>query len=90
MQCYTRQFTSKILRIPLVGHYNYHTKGAKNKSNMQEQKDQGLICSHWEEAIIKENRTPDIPMDLMQKETIDQVNKNHDKNDKQQSKFNRK
>jgi len=90
MQCCTRQFTSKIIRIPLVAHYNYHTNGAKNKPNIQEQKDQNLICSHWEEAIIKEQRMPDVPLDLMQKETIDQVHNDHPNQNKKQSKFNKK
>ena len=89
MQCCTRQMASKILRIPLAAHYNYHTNSAKNESNVQEQGDHGLICSQWEEAIIREHRTSDIPLELMQKETIDQVHKDHHKHENQQAKPNR-
>lgn len=90
MQCCARQLTSKILRIPFVGYANYHTNGATNKSNVQDQRDHGLICSHWEEAIIKEHRMPDVPLDLMQKETIAQVRDDHHQHDEQQSNFNLK
>ena len=43
---------------------------------MQGQQDESLISSEWEEAIIKEQRKPDIPFDLMQKDTIDQLHNN--------------
>jgi hypothetical protein len=60
--------------------------------DMQEQQDNGLISSEWEEAIIKEQRIPDVPLDLMQKETIDQIhnnnNHNHKNFNKQQSNLN--
>ncbi len=58
---------------------------------MQEQEDNGLICSKWEEAIIKEQRMPDIPFDLMQKYTIEEIynNAHNYKNDKkEESNFN--
>jgi hypothetical protein len=82
MQCYTRHLISKVIRIPIVGHYNYHTNGTINKMDTQEQQDNGLISSEWEEAIIKEQRIPDVPLDLMQKETIDQIHNNNNHNHK--------
>jgi len=93
MQRCTCHFISKIIRIPLVGQYKYHTKDTKNNMNTQEQQDNGLISSEWEEAIIKEQHMPDIPFDLMQKETIAQIQNNdpnHKNSNKQQSNFNAK
>jgi hypothetical protein len=79
MQCCTRQLISKIIRVPIIGQYNYYTNSNNIKSSVQEQHGEGLICSEWEETIIKEQRMPDVPFDLMQKNTIDQVhNNNHD------------
>ncbi len=90
MQRYTCHFVSKIIRVPLVGQYKYHTNGTKNNVNTQEQQDNGLICSEWEEAIIKEQHVPDTPFDSMQKETIVQIqnNPNHKNSNKQQSNLN--
>jgi hypothetical protein len=91
MQCCTRHLISKVIRIPIVGHYNYYTNATINKMDMQEQQDNGLISPEWEEAIIKEQRIPDVPLDLMQKETIDQIhnnNYNHANYNKQQSNLN--
>jgi hypothetical protein len=85
MQCCTRHVISKIIRIPLVGQYNYRMNGTKAKMTTQEQQDNGLICSKWEEAIIKEQRMPDISFDSMQKNSIAHVhNKLKNKNDKKQ------
>jgi len=85
MQCCTHRVISKISRIPLVGQYNYRTNGTKTKVTTQEQQDNGLICSKWEEAIIKEQRTPDISFDLMKKNSIEHVDKkSKNKNDKKQ------
>ncbi len=80
MQCCTRHLISKVIRIPIVVHYNYHTNGTINKMDTQEQQDNGLISSEWEEAIIKEQRIPDVPLDVMQKETINQIHNNHNHN----------
>ncbi len=87
MQCCTRHLISKIIRIPIVGHHNYYRNGRKNKNAIEGQKDNGLICPAWEEAIIKEQRMPDIPLDLMQKQTIQQIHKNYNQ---QQSNLNTK
>jgi hypothetical protein len=48
--------------------------------DMQEQQDNGLISPEWEEAIIKEQRIPDVSFNLMQKETIDQIHNNNNHN----------
>jgi hypothetical protein len=86
MQRCNYQFISKILHVRVVGQYGYHTDNSKSKMTMQEQEDNGLICSKWEEAIIKEHRMPDIPLDLMQKYTIDEIynNAHSHKNDKKE------
>ncbi len=80
-------FMSKLIRVPLVGQYNYHTNGTKNNITTQEQQGNDLICSEWEEAIIKEQHRPDIPFDSMQKETIAQIHNKNNSN-KQQSNAN--
>ena len=84
MQNCTRQCVSTVARLLVYGQYNYHTNGAKNNMTTQSQRDHSLICPEWEEAIIKEQRTPDAPFDSMQKDTIDQIHKQKDCN-KQQS-----
>ena len=83
MQRYTGLFISKIVRVPLFGQYNYHTNGTQNNMNTPEQQESHLICSEWEEAIIKEYRTPDVPFDLMQNESIYKIH--IDNSNKQQS-----
>ncbi len=87
MQRCTCHFMSKLIRVPLVGQYNYHTNGTKNNITTEEQQGHGLICSEWEEAIIKEQQRPDIPFDSMQKETIAQI-QNKNNSNKQQSNAN--
>jgi len=89
MQRCTHHSIVKIIRIPIFLQYNYHTNGTKKTTmTTQKQQENGLICSEWEEAIIKEQRKPDASFDLMQKDTIDQIHKSNlnDKNySKQQS-----
>jgi hypothetical protein len=88
MQRCTCRFICKIIQVPLVGQYNYHTNGTKNNRTTEELQGNDLICSVWEEAIIKEQRMPDIPFDSMQKDTIAQLhndNQNHKNSNQQQS-----
>ncbi len=91
MQHCTRHLISKIIRVPVLQGYSYHTNNTKNTATTEEQQGHDLICSKWEEAIIKENRKADIPFDLMQKTTIDYVqnnNHNYKNSNKQQSNLN--
>ncbi len=80
MQRCVAHYISKIIRVPITGQYNYHTNGTKTNMITQGQQDNGLISSEWEEAIIKEQRIPDIPFDLMQKDTIAKIHNNSFKN----------
>lgn len=50
-----------------------------------EHRDHTLICPRWEEAIIREHRTSDVPFDLMQKETIDMIHNRDNPNKQQQA-----
>jgi hypothetical protein len=84
MQSCARQSVSKVARILVYGQHNYHSNSTNKNMTTQQQQDHGLICSEWEEAIIKEQRTPDLPFDSMQKDTIDQIH-NHKNDYKQQS-----
>ncbi len=91
MQRYTGLLISKIVRVPLFGQYNYHTIGTQNNMNTPEQQESHLICSEWEEAIIKEHRTPDVSFDSMQKESIYKIHMNNSNlidSNKQQSNLN--
>ena len=85
MQCYTRQLVSSIIRMPVFGHYNYCAFSDKRECNVEEKKDDTLICCEWEEAIIREQRSPDIPFDLMEKQTISQVQNNYRDNQRSSS-----
>lgn len=76
MQCYTRRLVSKVIQIPMAEYCNHYMYQINKRTSIQESKDNDLICPEWEEAIIKEHRTPDVPLDLMQKETIERIHKN--------------
>ncbi|CAF4098198.1 unnamed protein product [Adineta steineri] len=83
MQCCTRSLISKIIHAPIIRQCNYRTNGKQNSGINEEEQNNNLICSKWEEAIIKVQQMPDIPFDLMQKNTIDHIhNKNNYKNKK--------
>ncbi|CAF0723105.1 unnamed protein product [Adineta steineri] len=73
MQRCTYQLISKTIRIPVLQRYNYQTNSTKNKTTTEEDHHNNLICSKWEEAIIKEQRVPDTSFDLMQKDTITRI-----------------
>ena len=89
MQCCTRRLISRIIRMgPMIGQNNYSTNGITNIKSTQEQHGNGLICTEWEEAIIKEQRLPDVSFNLMQKDTIDHLH-NHQSDKKQQSSMNK-
>lgn len=80
MQRCVTHFVSKIIRVPIIRQYNCHTNSTKNEITTQEQQDNGLISSEWEEAIIKEQRMPDISFDSMEKDTIAKIHNNSFKN----------
>ncbi|CAF0944000.1 unnamed protein product [Adineta steineri] len=63
--------------MPVIGQYNYSTMGLHNKTVTSSDHANDLICSQWEEAIIKAQRMPDTPFDLMQQETINQIHNNN-------------
>jgi hypothetical protein len=85
-QSYTRQLIFNIGRSVIIGRRNYAIDNTKNRVNEHEQHDNTLICPTWEEAIIKEHRKPDLPFDLMQKDTIDIIcNDNNNRSIKEQS-----
>ena len=75
MQSCTRQLISRIGRNDIILRCSYRMKKTMAE---QEQRDTTLICPDWEEAIIKEHGKPDVPFDLMQKDTIEKIinNKN--------------
>jgi hypothetical protein len=75
-QSCSRLLISSIGRSVIVGRRNYEIDFTKNKVAEHEQHDNTLICPNWEEAIIKEHRKPDIPFDLLQRDTIDMINNN--------------
>ena len=90
MQCCLRYSSFKIIPVSLVKQYKCHTDSTERKTTLQKQHDEGLICSEWEEAIIKEQRNADISFDSMQKETVDQLHNNSNgENNKQQATSNR-
>ncbi|CAF0797854.1 unnamed protein product [Adineta ricciae] len=71
--------------MPVLEHYNYCTFSDKGERNVEEKKDDNLICCEWEEAIIREQRSPDIPFDLMEKQTINQVHNHYRDNQRSSS-----
>lgn len=65
-----RPLVSIITRCAAIRPVSYNVNNEKNSGFENERHDTGLICSKWEEAIIKENREPDMPFEIMEKQTI--------------------
>ena len=61
----------------ILKRWNHHEENGQNKATEYEQRDPVLICQRWEEAIIHEHRTADLPIEIMQERTIDTVTKIH-------------
>jgi hypothetical protein len=68
------QLVFRVVYNAIVKRYNSNVNSKKNKVVENEHRDSNLICPRWEEGIIKEERKPDLPVDIMQKVTIDMVN----------------
>ena len=79
MQYCTRQSIPKVVRFLILGQHNYGTNGTNSNNNAttQKQPDHALICTEWEETIIREHRTADVSFESMQKDTIDQIHSNY-------------
>ena len=73
MQRCTAYLVTKKIRCLIVGQNSYNTKNNENRIPTEEQLENNLICSKWEEAIIREQRTPDISIELMQEQTIKEI-----------------
>ncbi|CAF1141569.1 unnamed protein product [Rotaria sordida] len=71
MQFYMRQLTSKIIRIPFIKRYNYH--GNETRIKVSQHQLLGINYDCASEEIVKAQRAPDIPLDLMQKRTIEEI-----------------
>lgn len=57
----------------IVKRFNHHAESQTGLTVDHKQRDHALICQRWEEAIIREHRTLDLPFDTMQQETIDTI-----------------
>lgn len=69
-----RQLISATARNKIIPRANISVNVAQSKDARTEHSDAGLICSAWEEAIIKEYRSPDISIEMLQKQTIEMIN----------------
>jgi hypothetical protein len=74
-----RQLIFKFGQNAIIKRCTHHLNSAENKKLEHEQHDQVLICPQWEEAILREHRTDDLPFDTMQKITIDTINNTNTK-----------
>jgi hypothetical protein len=74
-----RQLVFQLGRNAIIKQCSYHVNSADNKKLEYEQQDHVLICPRWEEAIIREHRTADLPFDTMQKNTIDMIKNSNTK-----------
>ncbi|CAF2039964.1 unnamed protein product [Rotaria magnacalcarata] len=72
-QAFVRPLVSIIARSNIILRSNFGVDMMRNKTVEHARHDNDLICSSWEEAIIKECRKPDIPLDILQKQTIDTI-----------------
>ncbi|CAF4400941.1 unnamed protein product, partial [Rotaria sp. Silwood2] len=70
--CYTRHLISKIARTVAIRQHKYR-KNVRPSKVIQQQID--ADCSCTTEAIIQAHREPDIPFDLLQKRTIEEMRK---------------
>jgi hypothetical protein len=79
-QYHARQLVFRIGYSAIIKRCNHDVSSAKNKTFGNEHHDNTLICPKWEEAIIKEDRKSHLPYDIMQKDTIDIINKKNNTN----------
>ena len=73
-QAFNSQLLCKIGSNGMIKRYSSYASNMLKTIVEEQHADHDLICPKWEEEIVREHRTPDLPFDILQKMTIDMIN----------------